>query len=159
MRPRNGLIFTFGCVEMERIVFGNKPPTVLSHVHRLCWLGTNWRGLSWGCRRASLMNISFELIWKRIHSFGFASQWWRLFRYSSVMWLNNTVSGQDSELQNMYSLSLSVPLAWLLIYSAESEWSLIWIFLSGIQQIFSHDTKIFRDHKCIIASFNGLRGL
>ena len=31
---------------MERIVFGNKPPTVLSHVLKLRWLGTNWRGLA-----------------------------------------------------------------------------------------------------------------
>ena len=44
MRPRNCLIFTFGLVEMERIVFGNKPPTVLSHVLRLALAGNTVAG-------------------------------------------------------------------------------------------------------------------
>ena len=154
MRPRNCLIFTFGFVEMERIVFGNKPPTVLSHVLRLRWLGTNWRGLAgavdvlrwWISHLNSFENVFTVLVLPRSDG-----------DYSGIHpWCDLTTQSLDkTQNYKICILSLSVPLAWLLIYSAESEWSLIWIFLSGFQQIFSHDTKIFKDHKCIIASFNG----
>ena len=90
------------------------------------------------------------LIWTHLKTY---SQFWFCFTahsdgdYSEIhSWcdLTQTRLRITKYVFSLSSSSPSAPLAWLLIYSAESEWSLIWIFLSRFQQIFSHDTKIFR---------------
>ena len=86
-------------------MLGNKPLTVSHHVCRgyACW--EQERRLS--SRRALLMNISFELIWKCIQSFGFDSLWWRLFRETS--WWDLTQSWTSlSQNHKILSPSLSL---------------------------------------------------
>lgn len=158
MRLRNDLLFTFGLVETEQIVFENKPPTVFSHVHRVTLAGNREAGTELAQETCSPDEY---LIWTHLETysqFWFCLQWWRLFRDSFVMWLY-TFQSLDKNYK-IFSLCSLCPTGLGQIYSADSEWSLIWIFLFGFQQIFSHDMKIFRIiHKCIIASFNGLWGL
>ena len=127
----------------------------------LRWLGTGRRGLSWHKRRAQCLPDEY-LIWTHLETY---SQFWFCLPVMATIqrFIRDVTLHFIQTLDKNYkivSLCSVCPTGLGQIYSADSEWILIWIFLFGFWQIFSHDTKIFRIiHKCIIASFNGLWGL